>query len=239
MDGIEADGKLANFLRDAMAQIFGEMGKTAFDPLGDSSPVVSHQHSSRKQSQYERDQGVSREMNPVPDFRRGYGRKRTQLRGKKIAATIRTVKPPTSKIRSTAQTATWEAKGRFSRRAIRYGRINSPARPSRGESGESDHGRWDQSEDGRLLAHGSKKDFPSNRAQEIGEVDERDAVKNVAPIQSVLKEPSPVEVPPGAELEINQHGQHDEDNRVRCVFFFIHSVRSQQRGALVVEHGPT
>jgi hypothetical protein len=49
-------------------------------------------------------------------------------------------------------------------------------------------------------------------------------VKNVAPIQPVLKQADPVEVPPGAKLQINQHGQNQKDDGRGCVSFFIHSV---------------
>jgi hypothetical protein len=87
-----------------------------------------------------------------------------------------------------------------------------------------------------MLSHGSKKDFPPDCPQEIGKVDERDSLENVAPIQSVLKEPSPVEVPPCPELEVDQRGQHDENNRVRYVFFIVsfivHAVRKSQTGQL-------
>ena len=53
-----------------------------------------------------------------------------------------------------------------------------------------------------LWAHRPKKDFPSNRPQEISEVDERYAVENVTPIQVVLNQLDPVEVPIRAELQI-------------------------------------
>ncbi len=59
-----------NFLRDTMAQILGQMGETVFDPLRDPVSSIGHQHGPQKQSQHERDQGVSGEKNPVPDFRR-------------------------------------------------------------------------------------------------------------------------------------------------------------------------
>jgi len=74
VNGSESKSKLANFLSDAMAQILGQMGKTVFDPLSNSISPVGNQHSSRKQTQYERDQGVPREMNPVAD--RGWGGER-------------------------------------------------------------------------------------------------------------------------------------------------------------------
>ena len=73
-----------------------------------------------------------------------------------------------------------------------------------------------------MLAHRSKEDFPPNRPQEIGEVDERDPVNNVAPVQPILKQPLPVEVPPRAKLQINQHGQNQKDDGRGCVSFLIH-----------------
>ena len=50
--------------------------------------------------------------------------------GRKIANATSRANAPMSKIRSTAQTANCDEKGRSVRRAIRYGRMNSPARPS-------------------------------------------------------------------------------------------------------------
>src|ERR1035441_5637266 len=50
--------------------------------------------------------------------------------GRKMASATSTANAPMSKIRSTAQTASCDEKGSSVRRAIRYGRMNSPARPS-------------------------------------------------------------------------------------------------------------
>ena len=60
------------------------------------------------------------------------------------------------------------------------------------------------------------------------------AMNNVTPAQSILKEPRPVEVSPGPELEIDEHAQHGEDNRKHCVLFFGHAMRNAQYGAVVV-----
>jgi hypothetical protein len=57
-------------------------------------------------------------------------------------------------------------------------------------------------------------------------------MEDVVPIQSELKEAGPVEVLPGAELEVDQHGQHGEDNGVRYVFFVVHAVRSRKEAHL-------
>src|SRR5208282_3728079 len=83
MNGIESGGKLPNFLSDAMTQIPGEMRKTVLDPLRNPFPAVGHQHSCREKPEHERDQTVSREMNPVPYIRRGSFRECAQLRGQK------------------------------------------------------------------------------------------------------------------------------------------------------------
>ncbi len=73
--------------------------------------------------------------------------------------------------------------------AARSGRANHFARAAeQSKSGESDHGRRDESEDGRILAHRPKKDLPAHRAQEISEVDIKHSVNNMAPTQSELKE---------------------------------------------------
>ena len=60
-----------------------------------------------------------------------------------------------------------------------------------------------------------------------------------ANLRTGLLKAGPVEVLPGAELEIDQHGQHDEDNRVRYVFFVVHARAKWREAQLVGEHGPT
>jgi hypothetical protein len=69
-------------------------------------------------------------------------------------------------------------------------------------------------------------------------------VDDVGPIQSVLKEPGPVEVSPSTKLQINKDAQNRKHNGVRHVFLIHHycfksPLRGTEHSNGVGEHGPT
>src|ERR1035441_7698225 len=161
-----------------MAQVLGEMGKTVFDPLRDPLPPVGHQHGCGKQEEYERNQSVSREMNPLPDFRRrGFG-KGAQLRGQKNARHQQDGK--TADVKNSLHRPDRNLRGERQVLSAGYqigtNQLTGPA--EQGESGEPDQSGWKQSQHGCLLAHRAKENFPSPPTAALSCISPRSAISS-------------------------------------------------------------
>src|ERR1700723_2450865 len=119
--------------------------------------------------------------------------------------------------------------------------------PEQRQPSESDHSRWSEGEDRRVFAYGQKKDFPPYRPQQIGEINEEDAMKNVTPFDIESNQQRPIKIAPRAKLKINKRDQNEKNDRIRNVFFMWHllcgdakssSPKSQRRRSCR-EHCPT
>lgn len=49
-------------------------------------------------------------------------------------------------------------------------------------------------------------------------------MQDVPPFDVKLEQQGPIEIPPGAELEVDQSHQHEKNDRIRKVFSIFHPV---------------
>ena len=160
-----------------MAKIFGEVGKPVFtharfEPRDRPSAQLPRGVQVRARSaRTPRDNPVL-----VPGEVVAASVNARSFVAQKNGDTNKTAKPPKSKMRSTAQTATCEAKGQVLAARNQIGTNQFPGPPQQAipvnpiTVGETRPGRT-------IWAHRAKEDFPSHRPHRVGEVDERDAWK--------------------------------------------------------------
>jgi hypothetical protein len=77
-----------------------------------------------------------------------------------------------------------------------------------------------------LQTSGPKEYLPTHRAQEVGEIDERDAPQDLEPADAfaAVLELLPIETAPGADLQINERAEHDEDNGENDDLLTLHPI---------------
>ena len=144
---------------------------------------------------------------------------------------------PRSKIRSTVHTASCEESGRPVRRAIRYGRMNSPARPSKAiPVNPTSVGGMSLLNRG-LRPHWLQKNLPADRSQGVAEVDQSKTVKDAGFVDASGLSPKrgPVEALPMTILQVKQSGQNEEHCNTGQNAFFIHE--RETRAATLAPRG--
>ncbi len=144
--------------------------------------------------------------------------------GRKIASAIRTANAPMSKMRSTAQTASWEEKGRPVRRAIRYGRMNSPARPNSARPAKPISVGETSSLSLVCGRTGFKKIFQRIARTTYAKIDQRDPVQNMPLLDAMglAPERAPIKGSPVPVLQINQNCQDAEHHHAGQNSLLIH-----------------
>src|ERR1022692_2499358 len=183
------------------------MRKAGFHPFGDSIPAVGKEHCCGEQSNYERDQCISREVNPVTDLIRSGESESAKFGGQKNCSNHEDGE--TADVEDSFDRPDGDLGGEgqilAARDQVRANHFSSAAEQS--ERGEPDHRGRNQSQDGGVFPDRTEKDLPANRTQEISQIDVKNAVKNVVPMQAILEKFGPIEILPGAELEVNQPGE--------------------------------
>ena len=115
VDGVQATAKFADSHGDAVTQVGCEVRKAPFDPAGECLAFAVHGKRAHGEADHDHESKRPHFLKTLPEYSQSL-RARSQ---QKAASTNRKVKPPTSKMRSTAQTASWEEKGKFSGFAMR------------------------------------------------------------------------------------------------------------------------
>src|SRR5208283_2436598 len=225
VNGVQASGELADLVRDAMAEIFGEVREALFHPLRNSVPAVRHQHRRREQATNEGDQSVSRPIDSMLEIGRRGGGKGVQLgrqkdgahqKHRKAADVEDALDRPDRNLRSHTQVL-------LASDQIGANQFSGAAEKS--EAGKANHGGRNQPHDRRFFTNRAEKNLPSHRAQEIGEVNEQNAVKYVPPVQVELNQPRPVEVSPRAELKVNKRRQYKDNGGIESPLLDFHSLK--------------
>src|SRR5581483_7572093 len=218
VNGLEAAAELADPHGGALAEIGSEVREAAFNPgCKGLAPAIHHDRRHRESDHEDGEKQTG--LLKIRIVRQALGSRGQECRHDqqegKAANIENAFHGPNRNLRGKAQVVP-------SRDQVGTNQLSRASQYR--QPGKTDQGRGHQPEGGSLGANRAQENLPAECPHNVCDVDERNRVSHMPQIDMVGLRPerSPIEVPPGTKLNVNQDRKHYPDESVNAGLFLVH-----------------